>query len=235
MQHPPKAQFLKTYGFPPEWETWGFYPDELFESQLCVTADDEDPHPDEHLRYGAFSWWIRQHRELSAETLIQLCQLAALDPDPPMSGAAIRDIMFHPTATEEVAMAAAELAELQNAWVGLFTTVGKREYFNGLLNEGRQFWAERQCAHLIAVDLRDGLLEESALREAYAIGSPLVMLGLVEHPKLPSDMLLQLAELRSGRFSKAIRSMAAKRLSGKSVAPTDYSARYSTDPWLWSR
>lgn len=235
MQRPSKAQFLRSYGFPPEWEAWGLYPDELFHGQLDATSDDAEPHPDEHLRYGAFCWWVRRHRDLSEEELIQLCRLAALDADPPMAGAAVHDILFHPKATVKVAMAVAELAQGHEGWSNWFTEVDKRKLFLEMLNKGRLFWAERDSAHRVAIDLREKQLAEADLRELYATGSALVLRGLVEHPKLPSDLLLQLGELRSGRFAKVIRSLAARRLAGKHVVPTGYAEKYSSDPWLWPR
>lgn len=79
------------------------YPDQLVEGQRAACADDENVHPDEHIRYGAFLWWVRTHRSLPEATLKQLAHLAALDPDPSMAGAAAHDILFHPSASEEVA------------------------------------------------------------------------------------------------------------------------------------
>ncbi len=235
MQRPTKTRFLKDYGFPPEWETWGLYPNELFEGQLRATADDEKPHPDEHLRYGAFTWWLRRHRELSEENLIQLCRLAALDPDPGMSGAALHDVFFHPSATAKVAKVAAALAQRNEGWADSFRNTDKLAIFNGLLNEGRLFWAEREAAHRVAIDLREGKLGEPELRDLYATGAPLVLRGLAEHPKLPPDLLLQLSQSHAGPFSRAVRSIATRRVSGKKVAPTDYAEKYSVDPWLWPR
>jgi hypothetical protein len=233
MQRPAKAQFLKGYGFPPEWEAWDLYPDELFEGQLAATDDDEEPHPDEHLRYGAFCWWVRRHRDLSEETLIQLCRLAALDPDPPMAGAAVHDILFHPKATVRVAAAVAEVAQGHEGWSSWFAEVDKYKLFIEMFDKGRLFWSERNSAHRVAIDLYERQLGEPDLRELYATGSALVLRGLVEHPKLPNDILVHLSEQRSGRFAKGIRSIAMRRLAGKPVAPTNYAERYSTDPWSW--
>lgn len=235
MQRPDRVQFLRSYGFPPEWEAWDLYPDELFHAQLNAVSDDAEPHPDEHLRYGAFCWWVRRHRDLSEEKLIQLCRLAALDPDPPMAGAAVHDILFHPRATANVAMAVAELAQAHKGWSTWFTEVDKRKLFIDMLNKGQLFWAERDLVRRIAIDLHERQLGESDLRGLYATGNALVLRGLVEHPSLPNDLLLQLSELRSSRLAKVIRSLAARRLAGKTVTPTDYADKYSSDPWTWSK
>jgi hypothetical protein len=235
MQGPDKPQFLKSYGFPREWETWGFYPDELFRLQLDAVKGDAEPQPDEHLRYGAFSWWVRRQRELTEHQLIQLCQLAALDPDPAMAGAAVHDILFHSMASIRVATAAAELAKGHKGWDHWFAGEDKCTVFLGIFQKSRLFWAERASVHRLAVDLREQQLTAAELRELHATGIPLVLRGLVEHPRLPDDLLSQLSELRSGPFSKVIRSLAARRAAGQRVAPTGYAEKYSSHPWSWPR
>lgn len=152
-----------------------------------------------------------------------------------MAAAAIHDILFHPKATAKVAMAVAELAQGHEGWSSWFTEVDKCKLFLEMFNKGRLFWAERDSVHRLALDLREVQLGESEVRELFATGSALVLRGLVEHPKLPNDLLLQLAELRTGRFSKVIRSLAARRLAGKPVEPTGYADKYSSDPWSWPR
>jgi hypothetical protein len=235
MQHPAKSEFLRRYGFPTQWEEWGTYPDDLFQGQLAATIEDAEPCPDEHLRYGAFCWWVRRHRELSEEKLIQLCRLAALDPDPPMAGAAVHDILFHPMATDRVAVAVADLAEGHEGWRTWFVETDKRRFFRELLDKGRAFWVERESVHRVALDLQEARLSEQELRTLYAAGGALVLRGLVEHSKIPADLLRELAKLQGVRFAKAIRSLAEQRLSGKTIAATGFAEKYSTDPWLWPR
>jgi hypothetical protein len=233
MKHPAKSQFLNDYGFPPEWESWDMYPDELFHGQLAATVDDEEPHPDEHLRYGAFCWWVRRHRDLSQEALMKLCRLAALDRDPPMAGAAVNDILFHPNATARIAAAVAEMAQGHEGWRSWFAEADKHKFFTEMLDKGRLFWSERNSVHHVAIDLHERQLDESGLRKLYETGSALVLRGLVEHPRIPNDILVHLSVQRSGRFAKEIRSIAMRRLAGKPVAPTAYAEKYSTDPWSW--
>ncbi len=230
-----KRQFLNLYGFPAEWGVWALYPDVLFEHQLQATAADEVPHPDEHLRYGAFTWWLRTHRALPERTLIRLCQLAALDPDPCMSSAAIHDVLFHPMANEAVVSAVAELARNYPGWSHWYSVENKEKLFGNILREGRMMWAERKSAHRIALDLLNPTMTEPELRELFAEGAPPTLRGLAEHPGLPNDLLISLSRLESGRFSRIIRSLASRRLAGKSVNPTDYAEKYSKDPWLWPR
>jgi hypothetical protein len=132
-----KPQFLRGFGFPPEWEAWGLYPDDLFERQRDATADDADAQPDEPLRYGASCWWTRRHRDLPEEKLIQLCRLAALDPDAPMAAAAVHDILFPPNATPSVAETMAKLAQSHEAWSAWFAEADKFKLFNEMLGGGK--------------------------------------------------------------------------------------------------
>ena len=84
-----KADFLSLMRFPPEWEEWGLYPDELFLEQLKLyRAGDEAG--SEHDRNGAFHWWLK--REPGLKVLEQLLQLAMLDGDQVMAADARRYI-----------------------------------------------------------------------------------------------------------------------------------------------
>ena len=232
MQPPAKSQFLHTYGFPHEWEAWGLYPDALFEGQLRATADDEDPQPDEHLRYGAFLWWVSQYRDLSRDTLTQLMRLAILDPDTFMAGAAMHDILQHPNADADLAMAAAHLAQDYAGWAHWQLGVDKLALFNSWVEEGRTLFARRGRVYRLAIDLKTQQMSELELRELYAAAHPLLLLGLVKHPKLPHDLLLNLSQLQSVTHARSIRAQAAERLRGKAVEVSDYFDRYSKDPWF---
>jgi hypothetical protein len=227
-----KAEFLKAYGFPDQWLSWGLYPDDLFEAQRRYLADVQEdyPYPAEHIRYGAFLWWLWRNRTIPVATLKQLARLAALDPDPHMADSAAHGILFHPSATEEVAdeLANADWRESRE-WARKPSS--SREFFHRLLAEGRQFWLERHAAHSVACDLKDNKLSVGELRELFQLGSALVLRGLVEHPSLPEDLLARLTRLEGVRFAKQIRTLSRLRLKGKSLPPSDYSAKYSTDPW----
>lgn len=235
MQAVNKDQFLRKFNFPREWEAWGFYPDELFRPQLAEVLEGGSPCPSEHVRYGAFNWWLRKDPQLPRESLIQLSRLAALDPDPPMSWAAIGDVMFHPMADSEVAHSAAELAENHQGWSFWSPSDDKHSFFSKLLNEGRLLWAERRTVQRIALDLFNPSMTEPELRQLFAAGQPFVLRALVEHPYIPRDLLEHLSQVKLDRFAKVIRSIAVRRLSGKNVDSMEFAHRYSPDPWSWKR
>ncbi|MBT2116106.1 hypothetical protein KK141_01060 [Dyella sp. LX-66] len=68
--------------FPPEWEEWGLYPDELFLEQWALYRSGDEA-GSEHDRNGAFHWWLRQKPGL--EILEKLLVLTELDRDPVMA------------------------------------------------------------------------------------------------------------------------------------------------------
>lgn len=232
MQAPEKSQFLRAYGFPDEWEAWGWYPDTLFEGQLRDTANDIDPQPDEHLRYGAFLWWVNGHRGLSWDALAQLLRLAVLDPDTFMAGAAMHDILHHPNADTELASFAAELLQNYAGWSHWRLGEDKLAVFKGWIDEGRAQFVLRERIHRLAVDLKALQMTELELRGLYANAHPPLLLGLVKHPNLPGDLLLALSQLQSVTHARSIRVLAAERLRGKAVAVSEYFDRYSRDPWF---
>jgi len=66
------------FRFPPEWLAKDLYPDKLFEPQLaCREPGNENA--SEHMRNGAFHWWIRQ--QPNKQQLTDLIELTFLDPD----------------------------------------------------------------------------------------------------------------------------------------------------------
>lgn len=208
------------------------YPAELFEAQLRATADDEDPRPDEHLRYGAFLWWVNGHRGLSRDTLAQLLRLAVLDPDTFMAGAAMKSILQHPNADADLALAAAQLVQDHVGWSHWQLGEDRLAVFNGWVEEGRTLLAQRERVYRLAVDLKSQQMTEQELRGLYADAHPLLLLGLVKHPQLPEDLLVSLSQLQSVTHARSIRGLAAERLRGKAVGVADYFDRYSKDPWF---
>lgn len=73
-----RAEFLKLMRFPKEWDTWGMYPDELFQAQVQLYKPG-DERGAEHDRNGAFHWWLK--RDPSKEQLLNLARLTGLDDD----------------------------------------------------------------------------------------------------------------------------------------------------------
>lgn len=78
-----KKEFLHLMNFPPEWESWGLCPDELFQGQLGMYRPG-DERGSEHDRNGAFHWWLK--RSPSKAILEKLLLLADKDSDPVMAG-----------------------------------------------------------------------------------------------------------------------------------------------------
>jgi hypothetical protein len=231
-----KCDFLAAYGFPHEWLQWDLYPDPLFEVQRAACANDEEPKPDEHLRHGAFLWWLRTCRLLSEDTLKQLARLAALDPDPEMAGAAAHEILLHPCATEGVADELARLVtENQTRWQTWAAKPAPHEFFRQILNKGRQVWAERYTAHRIVKDVGPNQLSTEELRRLFALRSPLIWRALVEHPNLPDDLLSEMATMENLRYSRDIRIISKLRLARKPVPHSAFLGERAKDTWFWSR
>lgn len=94
--------------YPTLWTERGLYPDDLYRVQLAAFVAEarergippEEYRPaggTEHYRYGAFRFW--RHRNPSPAILEALLEAAVADPDPPMAGAAMKDILatYSPT------------------------------------------------------------------------------------------------------------------------------------------
>lgn len=94
-----KEQFLKLMHFPVEWNSYGMYPDSLFQEQL---RGYQPGHEDgaEHDRNGAFHWWLRKNP--TKEQLMKLTELTFLDPDPMMASDVRRYIKVAHAFDEEV-------------------------------------------------------------------------------------------------------------------------------------
>ena len=73
-----KSEFMKLMRYPAEWETFGMYPDDLFQSQKSRYQVGHEE-GSEHDRNGAFHWWLR--RRPNKDQLEKLLRLTFLDPD----------------------------------------------------------------------------------------------------------------------------------------------------------
>jgi len=78
-----KTEFLKIMGSPEEWESWGLYPDELFQGQMSLYRPGDEV-GSEHDRNGAFHWWLK--RRPAKDVLVKLLILAEKDVDQVMAG-----------------------------------------------------------------------------------------------------------------------------------------------------
>jgi len=84
-----KYEFLSLMKFPPEWQEWGLYPDELFLGQLDLYKPG-DERGSEHDRNGAFHWWLK--RQPDSDILRKLLLLTHMDCDQVMAADARRYI-----------------------------------------------------------------------------------------------------------------------------------------------
>ena len=84
-----KADFLSLMKFPPEWEEWGLYPDELFLEQWALYRPGDEA-GSEHDRNGAFHWWLKRKPDM--DVLEKLLLLSHLDGDQLMAADARRYI-----------------------------------------------------------------------------------------------------------------------------------------------
>ena len=91
---PPK-DYKTILGFSEHWFTLGV----VTEESLLLSAAEYEASGDsstEHYRYGAFRWYLSQHRPLSASDAEALYELGNSDPDYSMGGAIIADILDLP-------------------------------------------------------------------------------------------------------------------------------------------
>jgi hypothetical protein len=112
--------FAAAADFPPEWIRGGLFDDPFFIGQ----ANEFEHHHGsakpsggtEHWRYAAFLHLLRANP--TAATLQRLLDAALADPDPPMAGNVIKDIVTNPLATESMLAAAlARIAETGDYYV----------------------------------------------------------------------------------------------------------------------
>lgn len=219
-----KISFLTHFNFPPEWDTWGLYPEGLFSAQTKSLANGQaEREPSEHVRYGAFQWWLRTHPNLSVETLIQLARLAVLDPDCAMADAALRDILTHSCADEQVLQAIDREVGQHAALASRFSPQAGID----ALAWGRTQWTDVRTMQEVFQDYTDIKLTDEDLRRLHASGGARTLRALVEHPALPTDLLTILAGTKGGPFAREIRSIAIQRLTGQDVALSDFSIKCS--------
>jgi hypothetical protein len=96
-----KKQLAACLQYPAVWLESGLLTDELFNLQAPEYQKEYGSRvPDggtEHWRYGAFNFILK--RGPDQKTLELLLDAAIADPDMPMAGAAIRDVIAHPLST----------------------------------------------------------------------------------------------------------------------------------------
>lgn len=99
-----KIDFLKILNFPKTWEIEDLLPDSYFESaKQEYEKEYGNTIPNggtEHWRFGAFVYLLRS--KLSANELGMLIDAAIDDPDQPMAGGVIEELISREVASEEM-------------------------------------------------------------------------------------------------------------------------------------
>jgi hypothetical protein len=90
-------RFLATNNYPSAWQEGGMYPEELWRAQLADYELNGSDGDGEHVRNGAFHWWLRKPvPPVGADVLVKLVRLTFADPYPLMAADVRRYIRKHP-------------------------------------------------------------------------------------------------------------------------------------------
>jgi hypothetical protein len=98
----PQKDYKTILGFDNQWFTLGV----VTEESLLLSGAEYEASGDknaEHYRYGAFRWYLSQHRPLPASDAEPLYELGDADPDHSMGGAIMADIVDLPECPPSVA------------------------------------------------------------------------------------------------------------------------------------
>lgn len=108
-----KFDFLKNLNFPKIWESQDLLPDSYFDAakeEYKKEYGNAIPNGGtEHWRFGAFVYLLR--RELSASEIGWLLNAAIDDPDRPMAGGVIEELISRSVASEQMLDKACEAVE----------------------------------------------------------------------------------------------------------------------------
>ena len=106
-----KSSLSNLLDYPSVWLDEELLTDELFNIQAAELqkeyGNDAPKGGTEHWRYGAFHYWLT--RNIETDVLAKLLEAANVDPDQPMAGAAIKDIVKHPLSNRAIVNRAAEI------------------------------------------------------------------------------------------------------------------------------
>lgn len=107
------SEFAAAAQFPAIWLDRGLLDGPFFQGQADEFGREyglgKPPGGTEHWRYGAFNHWLRSG--LGPERTRDLFQAALTDPDPPMAGNVIRQLLDSPFATEQMLLDAVAVVE----------------------------------------------------------------------------------------------------------------------------
>ena len=205
--------FLRQLNVPLLWLAHGMWPEALWKRLAPQLERDE---PKEHLRWGAFMWWLEQG-EATEERLTRLVDLIAIDPDPCMAAAAAQQLLGHPLATEFHAQRLQTLTAHNAGWQ--HWTRGEPDFFVTRLADIHAERARRQARNNQLARIRADAhqtphqIQADELQAAYAQDEPDLMLALIEHPLLPLEQLQALAEWRDRPLAKTVRNAAAQAIA----------------------
>lgn len=106
-----KASLARLLNYPTIWLEAELLTDELFGIQVPDFQKEYGGRiPEggtEHWRYGAFHFWLS--RNIGSQVLELLLDAASADPDQSMAGAAIKDIIQHPSSNRAILERAVEI------------------------------------------------------------------------------------------------------------------------------
>ena len=213
-----RLAFQRHFEFIPLWNAHGMWP-----ASWWAEARSNPPNPDEpteHVRYGAFRWWLTQ--PLDDERLNRLIDLMALDPDPCMSLAALHQLLGLPQVTEAHAQRFQACTARGSKW---------RPWYGEAPNYAVQLWHDIRAEqakwrwHADTLDrveadaqLPQPQLSVGELLELYAQDDPSLMLALITHPKLPMAQLHELALWRDRAQAKKVRTAAEWAIAQRECA-----------------
>lgn len=168
--------------FTDRWFTLGILTEEKLQ-QYGTTYETSADKNTEHYRYGAFRWYLNEHRPLSASVAEALYALGASDPDPAMGEAIMADIIG--------------LAECPPSAVAK------------ALASGRQHLVRAAKRRSLLSELRQAPLTDELFSQCIEGGDRVIHLALMEQNSLTKEQLSVLAEQG---INHAIRNMASDKL-----------------------
>ena len=214
-----RLAFQRHFEFVPLWNAHGMWPEPWWAEARSHPPDTNEP--TEHVRYGAFRWWLTQ--PLDDERLKRLIDLMALDPDIGMAGAAVHDLWRLPQVTEAHAQRFQASTEHSSKWHWWYAE--KPNYAVQLWHDIRADQAKRR-AHADTLDrveadaqLPQPQLSVGELLELYAQDDPSLMLALIAHPLLPMAQLQELAQWRDRAQAKKVRTAAEWVIAQRQPSP----------------
>lgn len=169
-------------GFTDQWFSLGILTEDSLQ-QYGMTYESSRDKNSEHYRYGAFRWYLKEHRPLSASIAEALYELGAAGPDPGMGGAIMADIVSLPECPASVSAKA--------------------------LASGCKHLIREAKRRSLRSELQQGPFTAELFDRCLASGDGGVHRTLFDNFRLSPEQLRQLAEQGATR---AVRNMASNKL-----------------------